>query len=338
MACPCPSPLRKKRLLPTKKGVTDQTPTLQLPRAPEYAPYKSGQFRLAMGLLPLDLHDWIEPDERMAGELAEKERLLHERHQDVFAVLPEALAGSAEVLERLGAHLPTRFPQLFQREGNVLHHLVTRQSWDLSQNVLHPLDLAGRLIQEDLCLMRFNAESSLYHLVGVSLCFPTRWRFAEKLGKPLNLVHEPVPGYEKELASTMDRFFERIKVDKPVWRVNWGLVDDPTLFQPTGHGRKGLNPDITSQNAGEKLWLRMERQTLRRLPRTHDILFTIRVHVRPLHELATRPERAAELASTIRTMPESMRLYKSLPPFQDAVLGWLDRVASSQSENSLLTS
>lgn len=315
-------------------NVTDQITTPQLPHAPEYAPYKSGQFRLVMGLLPLDLHDWIEPDEYMAVELAEKEQLLQERHHEVFAVLPEAAEGSAEVLALLGLHLPARFPMLFRREGNVLRHLVTRQSWDLSQDALHPLDLAGRLVQEDLCLMRFNPESRLYHLVGVSLCFPTRWRFADKLGKPLNLVHEPVPGYEKELASTMDRFFERLKVDKPVWRANWGLVDDPTLFQPTGHGRKGLNPDITIENAGDKLWLRMERQTLRRLPSTHDILFTIRVHVRPLHQLATRPERAAELAATIRSMPEPMRLYKSLPPFLDAVLGWLDRVASSQSENS----
>jgi hypothetical protein len=147
-------------------------------------------------------------------------------------------------------------------------------------------------------------------------------------------VHEPVPGYEEELASTMDRFFERLKVDKPVWRVNWGLIDDPTLFQPTGHGRKGLNPDITVENAGDKLWIRMERQTLRRLPRTRDILFTIRVHVRPLCELVTRPDRAAELASTIRSMPEPMRLYKSLPPFLGAALGWLDRVAASHSENS----
>jgi hypothetical protein len=207
---------------------------------------------------------------------------------------------------------------------------VTQQTWDLSQNVLHPLDLAGRLVQEDLCLMQLDAAHGVYRMVGASLCFPTRWRLADKLGKLLNLVHGPVPGYEEELASTMDRFFTRLKAEKPVWRVNWGLIDDPTLFQPTGHGRKGLNPDITVDNAGDKLWIRMERQTLRRLPRTQDILFTIRVHVRPLRELATRPERAAELASTIRSMPEPMRLYKSLPPFLDAVLSWLDQIVTKQ--------
>jgi dimethylamine monooxygenase subunit A len=282
------------------------------------------------GLQTLELHDWIEPDEHFASELIEKERLLRERHHDVFAVLPEALDGSTEVLELLAAHLSSRFPTLYRREGDLLCNLVTQQSWNLSQQVLHPLDLAGRLVQEDLCLMQHDLANNTYRLVGASLCFPTRWRLADKMGKPLTAIHAPVPGYEEELASTVDRFFKRLRVEKPVWRINWGLIDDPTLFQPTGHGRKGLNPDITAENAGEKLWIRMERQTLRRLPRSQDVLFTIRVHIRPLLQLQSHPERAATLASAIRGMPEPLRLYKSLPPFLEAVLAWLDRAAGTQ--------
>ena len=116
-------------------NMTEQTTTPQLPSAPEYAPYKSGRFRLAMGLLPLDLQDWIEPDESMVVELAEKERLLRERHPEVFSVLPEAFDGSAEVFELLVAHLPARFPTLFKREGNLLHHLATLQTWDFTHRV-----------------------------------------------------------------------------------------------------------------------------------------------------------------------------------------------------------
>ena len=281
------------------------------------------------GLQTLELQDWIEPDEHFASELAEKERLLRERHAEVFSVLPEALDGSTEVLELLVTHLPTRFPTLYRREEDFLYNLVTQQVWDLARHELHPLDLAGRLIQEDLCLMQHDPASNTYRFVGASLCFPTRWRLADKMGKLLTAIHEPVPGYEEQLAATVDRFFERLRVEKPVWRINWGLIDDPTLFQPTGHGRKGLNPDITSENAGEKLWVRMERQTLRRLPRTQDVLFTIRVHIRPLQQLLSHPERAATLASAIRGMPEPLRLYKSLPPFLEAVLAWLDRAAGT---------
>ena len=138
-----------------------------------------------------------------------------------------------------------------------------------------------------------------------------------------------MPGYPEHLTVPMDRLFHRLKVERPVWRLNWGLLDNPALFQPTGHGRLAHHPHITAQNAGDMLWLRMERQTLRRLPRSRDILFTIRVHVRPLHTLATHPERAAALAAAIRAMPPAMLQYKSFLPFLEAVLAWLDQVTAT---------
>jgi hypothetical protein len=126
---------------------------LLFPPAPDYAPFAPGPFRLSMGLRPLALQDWIEPDEHMAVELAEKEQLLRDHPQEVFAVLPEATESATEVLELLAAHLPARFPTLYRREGPVLTNLVMQRTWDLAQPALHPLDLAGRLVQEDLCLM-----------------------------------------------------------------------------------------------------------------------------------------------------------------------------------------
>lgn len=294
--------------------------------ATEYAPFRAGPFRLSMGLERLDLRDWIEPDEHLAEDLCEKERLLAERHHEVFAALPEAAAGSAEILELLAVHLPFRFPALYKREGKRLVITMTGQSWRLTDSVLHPLDLAGRLVQEDLCLMQRDGSTGIYRLVGASVCFPTRWRLQEKLGRSVGTIHAPVPGYQEQLASTMDRFFDRLKVERPVWRLNWSLVDDPRLFQPSGHGRHERNTDITASNAGEMVWLRMERQTLRRLPCSQEVLFTIRVYVHPLHTLATNPQRAAALAAALRALPPAMQRYKSLLPLRDAVLGWLDRI------------
>ena len=310
---------------------------------PDYTPFKAGPFRLSMGLMPLDLNDWIEPDTHFAGELKEKERLLTERYGEVFAALPEAAPGSAEVLALLVEHLPTRFPEMYKRSGRSgrsgdrIENLATGQQWEIHTTSLHPLDLAGRLVQEDMCLMQWQAHTQVYHLVGASLCFPTRWRLADKIGKPLNTIHAPIPGYADQLAPTMDKFFERLKVDKPVWRLNWSLMDDPTLFQPTGHGRKGVNAAITPENAGDTLWLRMERQTLRRLPQTKDILFTIRVYVTPLAHIATQPDRAAQLAAALRALPLPVRLYKSLPPFIDAALTWLDRAAKKSARKTTPT-
>ncbi|MDH3601722.1 MAG: DUF3445 domain-containing protein, partial [Candidatus Tectomicrobia bacterium] len=213
----------------------------RFPPAGDYAPYKPGVYRLAMGLTPLDLHDWIEPDAHMAVELAEKERLLRERHGDVFIALAEAADSSAEVLEMLISYLPQRFPTLYRRVGEQIENRVTRQQWHVTQHGLHPLDLAGRLVQEDLCLMQPAANTDQYRLVGASVCFPTRWWLAEKMGQSLGNIHLPVPDYAAQLDSTMDRLFARLKVERPVWRLNWSLIDNPALFQPRGHGRSEHN-------------------------------------------------------------------------------------------------
>ncbi|MBM3222751.1 MAG: DUF3445 domain-containing protein [Candidatus Tectomicrobia bacterium] len=295
--------------------------------APEYDLAPAVPFHLTMGLSPLALHDWIAPDADLAHDLREKERLLHERHAEVFHALPAAAASSAEVLALLAAHLPERFPTFYRRDGAWLEYLATGQRWPLAAGPLHPLDIAGRLVQEDLCLMQPLEGMTTYTLVGASVCFPTRWRLAEKIGTSLGAIHDPVPGYDTELAPSMERLFARLKVERPVWRLNWSLMDDPALFQPTGHGQTARQHHLTAENAGTHLWLRMERQTLRRLPQTGAILFTIRVYVRPLHRLVTHPAQAAALAATIRTMPPAMQEYKSLTPFLDAVLGWLDSVA-----------
>ena len=57
--------------------------------------------------------------------------------------------------------------------------------------------------------------------------------------------------------------------------------------------------------------LRVERQTLRRLPKTGAIVFTIRVYMTPLKDLAKEPDIPGRLASAIRSWPEDVARYVS---------------------------
>jgi hypothetical protein len=294
---------------------------------PDYLPFPEGPFRLAMGLLNLDPADWIEVDGNFAAELRLKRRLLAERHEACFLALPGSERGGAETLEMLAAHLPARFPDIYRREGEVLSIAPLGETWDLCREDLHPLDLAARLVQEDLCLMRPAGDT--YVLAALSVCFPSRWSIAEKIGKPLRDVHAPVAFYDEKLARPVDRFFSLLKEERPVQRLNWNILDDPALFQPGGHNRKERDPGITPGNAGERLFIRVERQTLRRLARSGDVMFGIRTYVRKLAEIADRPEDCRRLADAIRALPEATFRYKSLPVFAEAALAWLDRHAGS---------
>jgi hypothetical protein len=106
------------------------------------------------------------------------------------------------------------------------------------------------------------------------------------------------------------------------------VFDDPAPFQPLALPSAGT---ITAENAGERLWLRVERQTLSRLPETGAVVFTIRTHITALASAIAAPVSAAELASLIRAMPEEMRRYKVIAPIASALLAWLDARAGARS-------
>ena len=60
----------------------------------------------------------------------------------------------------------------------------------------------------------------------------------------------------------------------------------------------------------EKLRLRTERQTLRRLPLSGGVVFTIRVYAVSVGQLALEPGEAARLASAVQSWPADVAAYK----------------------------
>lgn len=234
----------------------------------------------AMGIRSLDPAAWLIVDDDRDRDLDLKATLLAERHAEVFAALdsPAVDAASQEVLD-----------------------LVVAETGAPADRSLHPLDAAGRLVQEDLCLL--VQRDGAPHLDAASLCFPSLWRLADKLGRPLLEVHAPVAHYADELGAKVDRFIARIPPQRWVWRRNWTIHDDPTYFLPEPSAPCPVTPP-------EGLWLRTERQTLRRLATPGVVLFTIRTQQAPLAVLAERPDVAHRMAAAIAAWPPELRAYK----------------------------
>ncbi|BCW87192.1 hypothetical protein sos41_03190 [Alphaproteobacteria bacterium SO-S41] len=294
---------------------------------PRYAPYADGVAGFRIGVLPLDVRDWIEPDGQAAVQFANKAAQLGTRHGEVVAALPGSEAAQREVLELLAAYLRARFPGLYRRDGDLID--VTAAGWrvDLADETLAPIDRAARLVQEDLCLLQAGADGA-YVLTAASLSAPNVWRLHDKLGQAMAGIHGPVPDYAEAMGTRVDRMFTHIRAELPVWRSNWSVMTDAALYQPQPHDRSDARLEgLDAGNAGERLVIRVERQTLRRLPETGAILFTIKTHIDPLNALAGHDDLIAGLTRAVSDMPQGMTAYKALAPIRGALLGWLANAA-----------
>ena len=227
-----------------------------------YMPVDGKPDRMHVGARALDLTKWIEINSDYEIDLAQKQDLLTKKHDEVFVSIPLGDAGSREVLELLSEHLLRIFPERWPNEVSV----------DPS---LHPLEAASLLVQEDLCLM--SQVGNDWILSAASLCFPSRWDVREKIGKNLLGIHGPVPHYAETIGAATQNIFDKLTVERPVWRVNWTVMDSGELHQPTAV-RSPDAMEVTSSNIEESLYFRRERQTLRKLPDSGDILFTIRTY------------------------------------------------------------
>jgi hypothetical protein len=297
----------------------------------DYVPVEARPWRMIMGLRPLDPTRWLEVDHLRATELGLKAQLLADRHDRVVAALPGTTEAGAEVLEMVLSHLDRHHPGLVGGRPPLLHERSTASTVDTTD--LHPLDAAARVVQEDLCLM--VEGNGAWVLGAASVCFPSRWDLAGKLGQDLWGIHRPVPGYPETIGGPTEAFFDRLRAERPVWRLNWTLIDDPALHQPDPAARTGGPPATRpGHRAGAspdpELSFRVERQTLRRLERTGAVLFTIRTYVTPLEELIrTHPEVVHALRATLPTVPPATVAYKG---WQGMVGPLLARLGSAEAD------
>ena len=272
-----------------------------------YMPVDGKPDRMHVGARALDLTKWIEINSDYEIDLAQKQDFLSKKQDEVFVSIPLGDAGSREVLELLSEHLPRIFPERWPNEVSV----------DPS---LHPLEAASLLVQEDLCVM--SQVGNDWILSAASLCFPSRWDVREKIGKNLLGIHGPVPHYAETIGAATQNIFDKLTVERPVWRVNWTVMDSGELHQPTAV-RSPDAMDITSSNIEESLYFRRERQTLRKLPDSGDILFTIRTYSDTFAQVVKQfPDFRQHIGTTIAGSTPQLVDYKGWANILNELQSW----------------
>jgi hypothetical protein len=277
---------------------------------PKYQPYLDGKpapFRWRLGLRPLDLAEWIQVTEDYDDEIALKHHYSDTQPATVLRWIPGVEAESQEVLDAIVDHLQERDPRRF---GHYSNDPAGR----------HPLDAAGRLVQEDLVLLVERPTDHGLELVcgGGSVCFPNRWDLTSKVGHTMSEVHAPVAQLNEQLAGPIDRTLERLEPDRSFWRLGYGLVQSADLYQAVDGTAAVPRGDVPPDG----WYLRVERETLRRFPDTRCILFTIHTYLTELTVLATTDD-GRRLAAALEAMPDDVLRYKSIAAATPAVVEYL---------------
>ncbi|MGB8815364.1 MAG: DUF3445 domain-containing protein [Paracoccaceae bacterium] len=255
------------------------TPILQsqLP----FAPWMDPRTARLPGIVPLEGDDWLRVDDAYAGQMAERDRLIAGYEPLVHAMLEGARPAAEELFDTIVARLRA-VPGYQVRAGDVVR----------PDGVVVPLDRAvplrtlGRLVQEDLCLMQSDGGESV--LTGAVLCFPASWTLAEKLGRAMTGIHLPVAHYSQDVARRVQRLFDAIRPEQPLWRANALVYDDPELYQPRPEGARRSRPV-------KRLYMRSERQCLLRLPQSRAVVFSIHTYLVRLQDLTA--EQQASMAA-----------------------------------------
>jgi hypothetical protein len=234
-------------------------------------PWANPATRRLPGIQPVQGRDWLRVDEAYAGQMALRDRLIAGQPEVVRATLPQARPAAEELYD-------TVLDWLRQEPGFTVSAAdATRPDGvTVPLNPAEPLLTLGRLVQQDLCLMQSNGAE--YDLTAAILCFPASWTLAQKLGRPMTGIHQPVEIYDEALAARVHRLLSAIRPEQPLWRMNFFTYDDFMLHHPRVEG------DWRRQPTG-KSYVRCERQTLLRLPRTEAVLFAIHTIVVDANQL-----------------------------------------------------
>ncbi|HET6954375.1 MAG TPA: DUF3445 domain-containing protein [Acidimicrobiales bacterium] len=266
---------------------------------------------LPMGLRSLAPEEWLDRGESATSDRAAKAAVLAAHRDEVVAALPGTGAAARELLALVA---PGPAPGPARGDG----------ATGGPPGGEPPLVAAALAVAEDLCLVVPGPAGGWVLGAGV-VCFPSHWRLRSKLGRPIAEVHGPVPHYADELATRVDRFLDRLTPNRAAWRRNWMVHSHDHLYAPVAP--PAPDPPVTAADAGGRLWLRSERQTLRRLPETGAIVFTIRTQQARLADAVAGSADPAglrhRLAAAVAAWSGDLVAYRGGDALRAALLGWL---------------
>ncbi|MDO5371058.1 DUF3445 domain-containing protein [Paracoccus sp. (in: a-proteobacteria)] len=189
-----------------------------------------------------------------------------------------------------------------------------------------PMEYITRQTQGDFTLQD-QRDENLWIEAGM-VTTQADWSLDFDIGMSFHEWHAPVP-----LAGGMGifdralKFLLKLQHGAPVRRFNWTMTVDPLLdTSPENYPKWGPGKaTLTMDDVGRRQHLRVELQTLYRLPRSNAIAFGIRCYLISFQDLVTVPKWGRRLHRVLKGLPDELAEYKGFARNRALLVEWLSR-------------
>ncbi|KAJ6606544.1 hypothetical protein DFH09DRAFT_1120536 [Mycena vulgaris] len=301
-------------------------------KARPYRPFR-WEYHQTMSLKNMDPDRWIELESTYRTRIHQRMQLYAEHGKKIVDYLPGSEDACRELMEMVIQFVCARYPRQFElNPSGVFYNKILDVSSDTK--TVHPLLVLLQHIPEDFLITLEDKKTGLYAFrAGVS-CSAVGWNVSTKIGLHLHEIHEPVPDYKEKMQLSMNRYFSKMPTNKPIQRGSWGLEVGQPLFAQEDDPEYKLSRETRASpelNISD-IHLRVDWQTLRRLPRSRGIVFNFKALFTPIQEFRDEPYIPKLLLKILRDGKPSFMQYKAFFHVEDKVLPALQEWAKEQEE------
>lgn len=298
---------------------------------------------------------WLELDQNYKSRITERVGLFKKYGKMVLDYLPGSELASKELMEMVLQFLCARYPNYFslsntEEQGFVFHNAVLGTQTVIRS--MHPLHVLLHNVPEDFAIMLRNPEDGFYYFRAGLLCSALGWNVSTKIGLQLRQIHAPIPDYKEKMEFSMDRYercpvlhlpplilhsyFSKMPTARPIQRGSWGLEVDKPLFMPPGDPHEHFRDLQTPGLPLSRIHLRVDWQTLRRLPLSGAIVFNFKALFTPVADFREEAYIPALLRKILTEGKKSMMEYKSTWHVEHVVLPELEKWQKEQVDKGMV--
>ncbi|KAG0126487.1 hypothetical protein HOY82DRAFT_111153 [Tuber indicum] len=305
-----------------------------LPRP--YRPFRWA-YHQTMSLTKMEPDWWLELENTYVDRIAQRKSLYAQHGKQVLDYLPGTEAACKELMEMCLEFLVARYPHYFTLKDRHTNPVFGNKILDKEFRIkeMHPLHVILENIPEDFAITLQDDQGFYSFRAGV-ICSSLGWNVGTKIGMKLHEIHKPIPDYKEKMQKSMDRYFTKMQTNKPIQRGSWGLEVGQPLFMPPGDPHEAYRSTQSPSLTLDDVNLRVDWQTLRRLPLSGAIVFNFKALFTPIQEFRDEPGVPQLVLKVLKEGKKNLMEYKNTWHVEHVALPALEKWSKEQTEEGLM--